>query len=161
MSLAAATREAVRRSPHLVEALRAGVVNYAAAARKIGVGGDTDAVAAALRRMADQLPPLELQPADARVTMRSGVILGSEDDEQLLSVGETACSAGGGPFTGVIARGKVDAAALDHALGVCRTNGVEVVAAGVVDGELIVVVERRDGPDALRLVETALGAVPR
>ena len=48
MSLAAETRAAVRARPWLLEALRAGVVNYAAAAESLDVDGDTDSIATAL-----------------------------------------------------------------------------------------------------------------
>ena len=50
MTVAAETREAVRDHPFLETALRAGVVNYTAAARFLDVG-EEEAVAAALRQI--------------------------------------------------------------------------------------------------------------
>ena len=47
--------------------------------------------------------------------------------------------------------------ALRSVLGRLATEGIAVEAAGVGDEALIVVVGRRDGPDALRAVEDALG----
>ncbi|MDX1748043.1 MAG: hypothetical protein R3324_19085, partial [Halobacteriales archaeon] len=69
MSLAEDTRQAVRRRPWLLTALQAGVVNYAAAARSLDIGADLDAVATALRRFAERLPPFETHHCSARVTM--------------------------------------------------------------------------------------------
>lgn len=168
MSLAAETREAVRARPFLLEALQAGVVNYAAAARALDVADDTEAVATALRRFAERLPEREVAERRGRVTMHGGLerLDPPEIDleEALLSVGgarfgEADCG-GGGSLTGVLATGDVDPAALAHALGVLAANSVEVDAAGVAGESLVVVVDRRDGPAALRGVETALEAVP-
>ena len=159
MSLAAETREAVRARPFLLEGLRAGVVNYAAAARALDVADDTEAVATALRRFAERLPERDVGERRARVTMHGGL---SEDvEEPLLAVGDVGIGEGDdGSLTGVLATGDVDPAALAHALGVLAANGVAVRAAGVAGESLVVVVERRDGPSALRAVETALEAVP-
>ena len=159
MTLAGDARETVRRHPYLVTALRAGVVNFAAAARSLEVSDDTDAVAAALRRMADRLPDLDTRPTAARVTMRSGVE--SDGAGELLAVGGAAFDVREGLNTAIVATGEIDAAALEHVLGVCRVNDIDVVAGGMADGELVLVVDRRDGPHALRLVESALEAVPR
>ena len=163
MSLAAETREAVRRRPFLLEGLRAGVVNYAAAARALDVADDTEAVATALRRFAERLPEHEVGERRARVTMHGA--LESVDPagaEPLLSVGGVGFGEGdgGGSMTGVLATGDVDAAALGHVIGVLAAEGIDVEAAGVAGESLVVVVERRDGPGALRCVETALEAVP-
>ena len=49
MTVAERTRAAVRAEPFVYEALRAGVLNYTAAARYLDVG-DESAVSAALRR---------------------------------------------------------------------------------------------------------------
>ena len=64
MTVAAETRRAVRASPFLRDALRAGCVNYTAAARFLDVG-DEDAVVAALRRYAEDLPDLEADIAQS------------------------------------------------------------------------------------------------
>lgn len=162
MSLAAETREAVRTRPFLLEGLRAGVVNYAAAARALEVADDTEAVATALRRFAERLPERSVAERRARVTMHGG--LSTDAESPLLTVGEVgvgeADGDGGASLTGVLATGDVDAAALAHALGVLTANGVDVEAAGVAGESLVVVVDRRDGPAALRGVEAALEAVP-
>ena len=156
MTVAAETREAVRDHPFLETALRAGVVNYTAAARFLDVG-EEEAVAAALRRYAadhDHAPP----DRRASVSMRSGVGLADADADAdgLLSVGGTAVVADGGDHTAVLAEGDVEAAALADVLGRLRTAGVGVQAAAAADGTLAVVVGRRDGADAVRAVEAAL-----
>lgn len=158
MSLAAETRDAVRDVPFLLDALRAGIVNYAAAARVLDVADDTDAVATALRRFAEDLPPIEPEASDARVTMHGNLEQGVEDG--LLQVGDATFGAGDGRLTGVLAVGDVDAAVLERALSLLRTHGVDVDAAGVGGGALVVVVGRRDGATAVRLVERSLDAVP-
>ncbi|MFC7080369.1 DUF7523 family protein [Halorussus caseinilyticus] len=170
MSLAEQTREAARRRPFLVAALRAGVVNYTAAARFLSeeVEGDTESIATALRRFAESLPDRETDARDARVSMRSGLgevadADGAEDAndaDPLLAVGGTALAPGAGSLTGVLASGDVDALTLAHALARLHAAGVEVRAAGVADGALLVAVERRDGPDAVRVVEDAVERVP-
>jgi len=158
MSLAAETRDAVRARPFLLEALRAGVVNYAGAARALDVAEDTEAVATALRRFAETLEARETEARDVRVTMQGGVDRGS--DEPLLSVGDVGFGGEDGPLTAVLATGHVDADALRHAMGVLAAHGVDVVAAGVSEAALVVLVARREGPEALRRIETALDAVP-
>lgn len=156
MSLAAATRDAVRERPFLYDALRAGVVNYTAAARTLNVDGDTDAVATALRRFAEELSDGSAHEQRASVSMQSG--LGRTDDgDALLVVGDTRLAAGAGSLTGIVASGDLSAAALGDVLGRLRVADIEVDAAGVGAETLVVVVERRDGPDALRVVEGAVG----
>ncbi|MFW6382935.1 MAG: DUF7523 family protein, partial [Haloferacaceae archaeon] len=91
MSLAEETRAAVRRRPFLLAALRAGVVNYTAAARWLdeAVDGDADSVATALRRFAESLPAYDADSRDARVTMRSGLgeVAVGDFSEALLAIG--------------------------------------------------------------------------
>lgn len=161
MTLAADTRDAVRARPFLYSALRAGVINYTAAARFLGLGDDEEdheAVAAALRRYADELGPYESPAAgtNARVEMRSGV--GPTDDraDAVLAVGGTVLAPTGGDATGVLATGDVAAPDLGPVLDRLRIVGIEVSAAGAADGALAVVVPRRDGPTALRAVEETL-----
>ena len=160
MTVAADTRRAVREQPFVHEALRAGLVNYTAAARLLDVG-DTEPVAAALRRYAEDLPDFEAEPREVRVTMRSG--LGSVDDagpeDAVLAVGDSAF-ADGGSLTGVLATGAVDPAALGHVLSRFAVEDIDPEAAGVAGDALVVVVGRRDGPDAVRVVEGALDSVP-
>ena len=157
MTLAADARDAVRRHPFLYDALRADVLNYSAAARFLDVDGETDAVVAALRRYADDLPAYDPPERTAAVSMESG--LGAGDPEAaLVVVGDTALVPGAGSLTGLLATGDVDAKALRSVLGRLATEGIAVEAAGVGNEALVVVVDRRDGPDALRAVEDALGA---
>ena len=67
MSLAAETRAAVRERPVLYDALRAGIVNYTAAAESLDLDGETDAIATALRRFAQSLAT---EAADANAPTR-------------------------------------------------------------------------------------------
>ncbi|KZN25871.1 hypothetical protein A4G99_05520 [Haladaptatus sp. R4] len=164
MSLAEATRTAARRRPFLLAALRADVVNYTAAAGFLAaeVGADdTDAVSTALSRFADELPTYETESRDVRVTMRSGLDPTDEDDEEaVLSVGGTGFAPNSGSLTGIVVTGNVDAPSLASVLSRLLTEDVEVVAAAVAES-LVVVVERRDGANAVRFVEDALDAVPK
>lgn len=165
MSTAAATREAVREQPFLLLALRAGVVNYTAAAQFLEVdAGDDDAVATALRRFADDLPRFETAEADVRVRMESGVGLveGPVGDVEgaLFRVGDTAVVPDAGSMTAVLATGEVDTTALGTVCARLDAEGIETEAAVVADETLVVVVGRREGVDALRAVEGALSAVP-
>ena len=167
MSLAEATRAAARRRPALVAALRAGVVNYTAAARFLSeeVEGDTESVATALRRFAESLPDRETEVRDARVSMRSGlgevdVADADPDADSLLSVGDVHLAPGAGSLTGIVAEGDVDGRALAHVLGRLDVEDVRIRTAGAADETLVVAVKRRDGPDALRVVEDALERVP-
>ncbi|WP_123533201.1 DUF7523 family protein [Halosimplex salinum] len=174
MTLAADTREAVRRHPFLHDALRAGVVNYSAAARFLDVDGETDAgrasasepsvadapedaVVAALRRYAEDLPDYERPGSDPPVSMQSGLGEGDPADA-LLVVGDLALVPDSGSLTAITAGGDADAAALRQVLGRLETAEVSVEAAAVGGDSLVVVVERRAGPDALRAVEDALAA---
>lgn len=160
MTLAAEARAAVRDRPFLLEALGAGVVNYTAAARYLDVGGEEEAVATALRRFANDLP--EREPADrrARVTIESGLGPVDGDEEALLVVGGTGLARTKGDRTGVLATGDVDPTALAWTLDRLLAVEVPVDAAGVSGEALLVVVPRHAGPDALRVVEDALSAVP-
>jgi len=163
MSLAAETRAAVRARPWLLSALRAGVVNYAAAADSLDVEGDREAIATALRRFEADLSPTGAEARDVTVRMRSGVGLidreeggdaGRADGDPLLSVG------GDGELTAITAHGDVDARALSTVVDRLDADTVVVDAAGVAGDRLVVAVPRSDGPNALRTVEEALAAVP-
>lgn len=153
MSIAERTREAVREHPFLYEAVRAGVVNYTAAARFLDVG-DEDAVTAALRRYGEELAAEDRTTPgrdSVRVRMESG--LGRADGEGMLVVGETAFAPDAGNLTGILATGDIELGAVQRALARCEIADVDVVAAGFTESMLVAVVGRRDGPDALRLVE--------
>lgn len=159
MTVAADTREAVRERPFLETALRAGVVNYTAAARFLDVG-DQEAVAAALRRYAEELDDYTEPDRRASVSMKSGVgaveAESGADAEALLQVGGTAFTPEGGDYTAVIAEGDVNPNALADVLGRLRTAEVDVEAAAATEGTLAVVVSRRAGANAVRAVEDAL-----
>ncbi|MFB6295544.1 MAG: hypothetical protein ABEH66_01725 [Halobacteriales archaeon] len=156
MSLAAETRDAVRARPFLHDALRAGVLNYAAAARALDVDGDPEAIAAALRRFEDELDESTRDDPGARPVVRMERGLQAVAGEGLLGVDGSGYAPGDGAFTGVLATGDVDARSLETALGVLRVRDVPVEAAGVAGDALVVVVERGDGPDALRAIENGL-----
>jgi hypothetical protein len=171
MSLAADTREAARARPFVLDALRAGVLNHSAAAAWLAeaadLGGDgdadTDAIATALRRFRAELSDYETADRNASVSMRGGVGVvdsGSlEDADPLLRVGGAAVVPEGRD-TGILAAGAVDAAALGAVLSRLAAADVAVEAAGVAGETLVVVVGRRDGATAVRVVEDALAAVP-
>ena len=158
MTVAADARAAVREHPFLETALRAGVVNYTAAARFLEVGEEA-AVAAALRRYAEELD--EYVPPDRRasVSMRSGIGRAASTDgdgDALLAVGGEAFTADSGDLTAVFAEGEVDADALADVIARLRTASVALEAAAAGDGALAVVVGRRAGANAVRAVEAAL-----
>ncbi len=181
MSLAAETRRAVDRNPFLRTALRAGVVNYTAAARYLDVDGDPDAIATALRRYADELPTYETDSRAVRVRMESGIGPleqiegesggkdghGSGDEgnaataatEALVAVGSAAFGPCGGDRTAIVATGDVDTAALADVLARLSLEDISPDAAAVADGTMVLVVERREGANALRAVEGALERV--
>jgi len=170
-TLADRAREAARRHPFVLEGLAAGVVNYTAAARFLDLAGEEEAVAAALRRYAGDLRR-STDGRDARVTMQTGVGIGdgdagtgagdegddADDADPLLSVGGTTVT-DGGDHTALLARGSVDAPALAAVLRRFEAEGIDPTAAGVAGDALVVVVGRRAGADALRVVEDALGSV--
>ncbi len=160
MSLAAETRQAAEEHPFLLAGLRAGVVNFTAAARFLSVDGETDAVATALRRYADELPDYETSARDARVSMQSGVGPVEDPGEALLVVGGTMLGPGDGSRTAILATGSVDASALATTLETLAIEEVEVLAAGVGAETMVVVVDRLAGATAVRAVERTLEAVP-
>jgi len=164
MSIAEATREAVRERPFLLDALRAGVVNFRAAAATLDIeapNGDSsdDAVAAALRRFVDDLPARTTTDRDARVTVERGVGFDGDGDA-LLAVGESEMYADSGSQTALLAVGDVDGRALATVLARLDASDIDVTAAGVAGDHLLVVVGGRTGGQALRVVEAALDAVP-
>ncbi|SNR43705.1 DUF7523 family protein [Halorubrum vacuolatum] len=175
MSLAADVREAVRERPFLRSALRAGLLNYAAAASWLAedadLDGGTDAIATALRRYESELAAYATERRSATVSMRSGVGIvsggdaaepedgDSEPAAPLLRVAGAAVT-DDGDHTAILATGDVDTRALAAILGRLAAADVDVAAAGVVADSLVVVVSRRNGATAVRIVEAALAAVP-
>ncbi|WP_306058120.1 DUF7523 family protein [Natronococcus wangiae] len=164
MSLASETRTAVDEHPFLVAALRAGVVNYTAAARYLDVDGEVDAVATAIRRYAEELPAFETDARDVRVRMESGITPisadGSHPETALLAVGGTSFRTDGGELTAIVATGAVDTTALAESLQRLSLAEIAPVAAGVSEGAMMLIVERLEGANALRAVEDALERVP-
>ncbi|MFB6081777.1 MAG: hypothetical protein ABEJ67_03045 [Halanaeroarchaeum sp.] len=151
-SLAAQTRAAVDAHPFLRDGLRAGVVNFAAAARFLDVEGGEEAIATALRRYADELPPLDSRDASVRVTMQSGV---GEGDGDLLTIGGTGYAEDAGSSTAIQAVGEVDESLFGTVLSRLAARDVVLDAAGYRDDAIVLVVARRDATSALTVVEDA------
>lgn len=166
-SLAERARAAVDSRPFLRDALRAGVVNYAAAARTLEVDGEEDALATALRRYADELPAYAAEARRASVSMRSGIgQVGDEADATESDAGEPILSVNGteygdgGKQTALVASGDVDATSLATVIQRLTADGVTPEAAAVAGDTLLVIVGRREGATAVRAVEDALEHVP-
>ena len=138
MSLAAITRRAVRKTPYLYDALRAGIVNYSAAARMLNLEGQDAAISVSLQRLSKELPPLEVASIDANIT------ISSDETKQRAKI---------------VIEGPVDAKALSHLILVCHMNEIRIIEASVVMGEIDIVVEWKDGPNSLRLIERALESI--
>lgn len=159
MSLAEQTRAAVREQPFIFDALRAGVLNYTAAARFLDVG-DEEAVATALRRYGEELESYDEQSVRATVTMQRRVgITEAPDPDALLRLGDIGVEPDG-PYTAISASGDVPPGALGSVCQRLRAAGIELAAAAGVDGELTLVVDNEDAVDALRIVEDAVDSLP-
>jgi hypothetical protein len=159
MSTAEETRTAVREHPFLYEALRAGVVNYTEAAAFLDVG-EQEAVAVALRRYEDELSErvADTEP-DGSVQVRMERGLGRADEATgPIVVGDATFAPDEGSLTGIVATGALSPVALREVLGRCETADITVEAAGVSDEALVLVVGRRDGASALRVVEAVAQA---
>ena len=151
MSLAAETREAVRERPVLYDALRAGVVNYTAAAETLAIDGDREAIATALRRFTESLSENADEPTDRSLTVRMDR---SVDPDELDAVPSTVETAGvDDAVTAVRARGGVDAEMLATVCDRLRIAEIDILAASVAADLLVVVVPQRAGVDTLRTVE--------
>ena len=168
MSLAADTREAVRQRPTLYDALQAGILNYTAAADSLDIDGDTEAIATALRRFGESLSTADDEAKrDRSMTVRMESGIDRVDTDARLAVdgvgfgtntdaAPAADVADGSPsLTAIHATGDVDSDLLATVLDRLRIADIEVAAAGVADDALVVVVPRRAGATALRLVEAA------
>lgn len=152
MSLAEATRAAARAHPFLLDALRAGVVNYTAAARFLDVG-DPDAVAAALRRFAEDLDGYD-HPGAASLQVRMERGFGSGGDaEPVLTVGDLTLAPNAGNLTAIVVRGDLDAKRFATILARLDAADVSVEAAGVGEDHGFVVVPGPAGPGALRAID--------
>ncbi|MFA9517261.1 hypothetical protein ACERIT_08600 [Halopenitus sp. H-Gu1] len=172
MSLAADAREAVRSRPFIHAGLRAGVLNYTAAATwlvedpGIDLSDEPEAVATALRRFESDLTNHDHTSASASVSMRNGVSIVSETDDPdpshdgpTLAVGGT-CLQRGGSSTAIVADGDLDPNVLAYVLRRIEIAGIDIDAAGVAEGTCLFVVGRRDGARALRTIEDALETIP-
>jgi hypothetical protein len=157
-SVAEQTRDAVRARPFLHEALRAGVVNYQAAAELLDLGADEGTVAAALRRYAADMSRRPRESRRVRVTVRRNVAVAETGEDGLCGVGD-ASVVDGGDATAFVATGDVDGASLVTVLARLDVEGVSVLAAAVAADGLVVVVDA--GTRTLAVVEDALEAVPR
>ena len=172
MSLAAETREAVRRRPVLYDGLRAGIVNYTAAAESLNIDGDTEAIATALRRFSESLSADDVdgdsgEEADRSLTVRMESGIDRIDADALLAVDGAGFGGDADPepapdvadespsLTAIHATGDVDSELLATVVDRLRIDDIEVHAAGVADEALVVLVPRRSGATALRLVESA------
>jgi hypothetical protein len=168
MTVAAATREAVRNRPTLYDALRAGVVNYTAAADSLDVEGDRDAIATALRRFAAELhaEPAPTRSTDRELTVRLHSDIESVDAADTLlavdgvGVGQPASTSLANKRavetesqTALRVTGDVDAHLLASTVDRLRIAGIPVTATGLAAGTMVLVVPRGDGPTALQLVE--------
>jgi hypothetical protein len=159
VTLAAETREAARAEPFVHDALRAGVVNYTAAARFLDVGVDVEAVATALRRYAETLEATgsEDPGRPANVTMQRGTgIADATDESAILVVGEAGVVPDEGSLTAILATGSVEVETLERVLGRLRIADVPVQAAGISEGTLTVAVPDLEAATALRLVENCV-----
>ena len=149
-SIAARTRRAVDRAPFLREALRAGILNYTAAARRLEVDAAPDAVASALRRYEADLPPLE----DADRTVR--VRMDGDPSASILSVaGEDGMGEG---QTALLLSGDLDPGTFGRAVVALQSASVSVTGVGYVADQGVILVSDADGSAALRVVESVLAS---
>lgn len=161
MNTAAATRAAVDRIPWLRRGLRAGLLNAAAVATWLDLPADAEAVAAAVRRYGADLDPLTVERPSVTVRMRSGVGHGDAADERVLDVLGTPIGGTGGGLTALVCTGDVDPQVLALCIDRLTAGSIVVDAAGVIDETAIIAVPSRDGPAALRMIESALATVWR
>ncbi len=154
MSIAKRTREAVERHPYLVEALRAGVVNYTAAARFLDVG-EVDAVAAALRRYANELERAAGTPSNVRLRMVTGIGPADRAADALIVVDEQEFAPGTGELTAVVSEGEIDPWTAGQILLRLANSGISPEAVAISRDRLIMVTDRERGPTVLRIVEEA------
>lgn len=154
MSLAERTRSRIRERPFLLTALRAGVLNHAAAARQLDIDGDPEAVATAIRRFGESLSPLEVMDREITVRMKRQ----PEDTASLLVVDGTALESEG---TIVLATGAVDAALLARVIARLESAEIPVQAAGVSSSSLLVAVESTAGADTVRIIESVAQTAPQ
>ena len=139
MSLASDTRREVKNIPYLCEALRAGIINYSATGRSLGLEGEDTAISVSLQRLRNELPPLKVINVEANIPISS--------DES-------------GKQSKILVEGDINAKVLSHLILICHINEVLIEEIRMVKSRIEVVVEWRDGPNALRLIELSLKSVP-
>ncbi len=147
-SIAAKTRRAIDQRPSLRHALRAGVLNYTAAARLLEIDGDTGAVASALRRYASELPPLGSRDHSIRVRMERDV------SPEALTLFDT--HPGDENLTAITLEGTLDPTVFARVLSSISAGDVTVKGAGQLEDQGVVLVADADASRALRLVEAAI-----
>lgn len=154
-SLAEETRTAVDEQPFVRMALRAGVLNVAAAARYLDVEGGSSSIATAIRRYGEDLPDLEPDEGTIRVRMEQGV-----GAELLIVDGspvapETTSDSTDRSRTAIIASGDVGPRFLGTVLLRLDIERIPLAGVGLREGVAVVIVPRRYGASALRIVEGA------
>ena len=152
-SLAAETRAAVDERPFVRDALRAGILNYAAAARYLDVEGDVEAIATALRRYKDDLPAYDPSDLDLRVRMES------DFDRDLLVVDGNPPDLADGRMTAITMWGSLDAHFLGTVLSRLAFQDVTVAGAGFSDRGGVVLVDRREAARALRMIDDVAAGI--
>jgi hypothetical protein len=152
-SLAAETRAAVDARPFVRDALRAGILNYAAAARYLDVEGDVEAIATALRRYKEDLPPYDTADRDLRVRMES------DFDRDLLVVDGETPDLADRRVTAITMLGPIDATFMGSVLSRLAIADVTVAGAGFSDRGGVILVDRRGAARALRLIEDVVAGI--
>ena len=147
-SLAAETRAAVDAHPFVRDALRAGILNYAAAARYLDVEGEEEAIATALRRYEAELPAIGGSKREIRVRMASDV-----DPDLLVVDGERPVDADH-PVTAITVTGAIDAEFLGTVLSRLAIEEIAVDGVGWSGDGAVLLVPRRHGATALQVTET-------
>lgn len=154
MSVAAATREAIKAHPFLLDAMRLDVLNFTAAARFLDVG-ETEAVAAALRRLSTDLSPAHSTSVDLRVRMERGI--GEvHKEEALLQIGEAGFGKVNGPFAGIIANGTSDARTVGTVLLRVAEADIELIASAATPTQFILIVPSTAAATSIRCVEETM-----
>lgn len=165
MSRAEQARTAIRTQPFIHEALRAGVLNYHAAARLLDVDGDPEAIATALRRYEETLdsPTASGTPPIVRLERNVGITDGPGDDPLLTVDGLTVTSEG--DYAAVLVTGMETTRAFAKAVTrvtlsdiPLRATGGAFPSAGTATAVFVVPTER--GTDALREIEATIGDRP-
>ncbi len=144
MSLASRTRETVKKYPCIHEALRAGVINYSAAARYLPISGDTEAIASALRRYGEQLDNQTDQYFDLSITMHTSYPLQLTDLPPTIEKDSVTWLCVSGDITPIVVGSLL--------LG-CKSHEIPVHAVSANERTAVICVPRTSGATALRCIE--------